>query len=30
MQGRKDFKPRLFYTLSLEKLVPGELDPQKL
>ena len=24
MQGRKDFKPRLFYTLSLEKLVPED------
>lgn len=23
MQGRKDFEPRLFYTLSLDKLVPG-------
>ena len=24
MQGRKEFKPRLFYTLSLEKLVPED------
>ena len=24
MQGRKEFKPRLFYTLPLEKLVPED------
>ena len=24
MQGRKEYKPRLFYRLSLEKLVPKD------
>ncbi len=29
MQGRRGFKPRLFYTLSLEKLVPEDHELRK-